>query len=163
MSLCCRACPSRRNCCRNCWRHPTRYHCRPAPKHLIRWGIAGSVALIYLDQGRCCCGCRPRREFQVPRPSGFPIFTTDRADRHGDAAAASAIASTVVRATTASAAGYDGAMVGDPEAAPAGDPARGWRRFHWHRLGHSKTERPDPETLRLNQQQLPDKPDEVGP
>jgi hypothetical protein len=35
--------------------------------------------------------------------------------------------------------------------------------FHWRRLGHSETERPDPETLRLNQQQLPDKRVEAGP
>jgi hypothetical protein len=55
-------------------------------------------------------------------------------------------------------------MVGDPEAAPPVIRHHRLATFHWHRLlRHSKTERSDPETLRLNQQQLPDKPDDVGP
>ena len=115
-----------------------------APKHLIRWGIAGAVALVTLT------GTVSR----LPPPT-VPIVMVTPLPPAPSPALSSA----------------------PPPPAPQDMMAQWWATqkphlpvirhrlatFHWHRLGHSKTERPDPETLRLNQQQLPDKPDEVGP
>ena len=95
----------------------------PAPKQLIRWGIAGAVALVTLI-GTMLLWMSSSGEVPVPThlvsrlpPPTVPIVMVMPQLPPGHR-------STVVRATTtAGAAGYDGAMVGDPETAPAGDPA----------------------------------------
>ena len=132
-----------------------------APKHLIRWGIAGSVALVTLT-GTMLLWMSPSGEVPVPAHlvSRLPPPTVP-----------------IVMVTPLPPAPSPALSSAPPPPAPAGMMAQWWATqkphlpvirhrlatFHWHRLGHSKTERPDPETLRLNQQQLPDKPDEVGP
>ena len=130
---------------------------RSAPKHLIRWGIAGAVALVTLI-GTMLLWMSSSGEVPVPThlvsrlpPPTVPIVMV---------------------------------LPHLPPAPPPSPPppqdmmAQWWAAqkphlpvtrhhrlatFHWHGLGHSKTQQPDPETLRLNQQQLPDKLDEVGP
>jgi len=132
-----------------------------APKHLIRWGIAGSVALVTLT-GTMLLWMSPSGEVPVPAHlvSRLPPPTVP-----------------IVMVTPLPPAPSPALSSAPPPPAPQDMMAQWWATqkphlpairhrlatFHWHRLGHSKTERPDPETLRLNQQQLPDKPDEVGP
>jgi hypothetical protein len=132
----------------------------PAPKQLIPWGIAGAVALVTLI-GTMLLWMSSSGEVPVPThlvsrlpPPTVPIVMVMPQLPPAPSSAP------------------------PPPPAPQDMMAQWWATqkphlpvirhhrlatFHWHRLGHSKTERPDPETLRLNQQQLPDKPDEVGP
>jgi hypothetical protein len=122
-----------------------------APKHLIRWGIAGSVALVTLT-GTMLLWMSPSGEVPVPAhlvsrlpPPTVPIV----------------MVTPLPPAPALSSA--------PPPPAPQDMMAQWWATqkphlpvirhrlatFHWHRLGHSKTERPDPETLRPNLRQLP--------
>ena len=136
---------------------------RFVPKHLIRWGIAGAVALATLTGTvllwMSSSGEVPVLAHLVSRlPPTVPI----------------------VMVTTLPPAPSPAPSSAPPPLPPAPQDmmAQWWATqkphlpvirhhrlatFHWHRLGHSKTERPDPETLRLNQQQLPDKRVEAGP
>jgi hypothetical protein len=134
------------------------------PKHLIRWGIAGAVALVTLT-GTVLLWMSSSGEVPVPAhlvsrlpPSTVPLVMVTPLPLAPSPAPSSA----------------------PPPLPPAPQDmmAQWWATqkphlpvirhhrlatFHWHRLEHSKTERPDPETLRLNQQQLPDKRVEAGP
>jgi hypothetical protein len=134
------------------------------PKHLIRWGIAGAVALVTLA-GTVLLWMSSSGEVPVPThlvsrlpPPTAPIVTVMPQSPPAPSPAPSSAP--------------------PPPPAPQDLMAQWWATqkphlpviryhrlatFHWRRLGHSKTERPDPETLRLNLQQLPDKRDEVGP
>jgi hypothetical protein len=135
-----------------------------APKHLIRWGIAGAVALVTLT-GTMLLWMSSSGEVPVlahlvtrlPPPTVPIVMVTPQMPQSPSPAPSSA----------------------PPPPARQAVMAQWWATqkphlpvirhhrlvtFHRHRLlRHSKTERPDPETLRLNRQQLPGKPDEADP
>jgi hypothetical protein len=126
-----------------------------ASKHLIRWGIAGAVALATLT-GTMLLWMSSSGEVPVPAhlvsrlpPPTVPIVMVTPLPPAPSPAPSSAL--------PPSPASQDVMAQWWATQTPHLPVIRHHRlaTFHWHRLRHSKTERPDPETLRPNLRQLP--------
>jgi hypothetical protein len=125
-----------------------------APKHLIRWGIAGAVALVTLT-GTMLLWMSSSGEVPVPAhlvsrlpPPTVPIVMVTPLPAAPSPAPSSAL---------------------PPPPAQQDMMAQWWATqkphlpvirhhrlatFHWHRLGHSKTERPDPDSANTRRKTL---------